>query len=402
MSYLFNDLVGFKANAIDAFGRLKVSQPFTIFDSQHRYQENDKWDTQLTGGGSKTYSSNESVVNMIVDTSSGSKVVRESKRVFPYQPGKSLFILTTFAMASSQSNLRQRIGYFGSQNGVYLEQSNGILYLVLRTYVGGTVDDTTYRVSQSSWNGDTLDGNGKSGITLNVTKANILWIDIEWLGVGDVRVGIVIDGRPVLAHTFRNPNLRNTTYMTTACLPLRAEIENTGATSVSSTMKHICSSVMSEAGFEGFSRKFNVSMDTTVRQLATGGTVYPIMSIRLNSSRLDSIVIPSQVNAIVTSNTWVNYKLAFGGTFGGTSPTWSTHSNGNVDYVIHDTATTLSSYSEIIGGYINNNGLIDIGTADFNFQLGRTINGTSDVFTLLMSANSNNINIIADLSWYEI
>lgn len=403
MSYLYSDLVGFKSDAIDAFGRLKVSQPFTVFDSQNRYQENDKWSTSTTGGGSKTYSSYESVVNMIVDTASGSKVVRETKRVFPYQPGKSLLIFSTFVFAASHNNLRQRIGYFGTENGVYLEQSGGVLYLVLRTSVSGGVDDSTYKVAQASWNGDTFDGNGKSGISLDVTKANIMWIDIEWLGVGDVRVGFVLNGRPIVAHIFRNPNLRTTTYMTTAILPLRAEIENTGSTSSSSTLKMICSSVMSEAGYEGFYKQYNTSMGTTVRSLTTGGTVYPVISIRLNSSRLDSIVIPSKIEAIVTSNTWVKYGITMSGTFGGTSPTWTTHSNGNVDYVIHNSSTTISSYSEISGGYINNNGAITITeVSNFNYQIGRDLSGTSDVFTLLMSASSNNINVISDLSWYEL
>lgn len=403
MSYLFSDKVGFRDDAIDAFGRLKVSQPFTVFESQHRYQENDKWDTSISGGGSKSHSAFESVVNLNVDTASGSKVIRETKRVFPYQPGKSLLILSTFVFAAAQSNLRQRVGYFGAQNGIYLEQDGSNIYLVIRTYVSGSVDDSTYKVAKGSWNGDVFDGTGKSGRVIDFTKANIMFIDIEWLGVGDVRVGFIVDGRPVIAHTFHNDNLRTTTYMTTACLPLRMEIENTGITSVSSSAKQICNSVMSEAGYEGFQRQFSVSMGTTVRSLATGGTVYPVISIRLNSSRLDSIVIPSHVDAIVTSNTWVSYRIVFNGTFGGTTPSWTTHSNGNVDYVIHDSATTLTGYSDIIGGYINNNGNISISDVlDFNYQLGRTISGTSDVCTLVLSASSNNVNIIADMAWREI
>lgn len=403
MSYLFSDKVGFRDDAIDAFGRLKVSQPFTVFESQHRYQENDKWDTSISGGGSKSHSAFESVVNLNVDTASGSKVIRETKRVFPYQPGKSLLILSTFAFASAQSNLRQRVGYFGAQNGIYLEQDGSNLYLVLRTYVSGSVDDSTYKVAKGSWNGDVFDGTGKSGRVIDFTKANIMFIDIEWLGVGDVRVGFIVDGRPVIAHTFHNDNLRTTTYMTTACLPLRMEIENTGTTSVSSSAKQICNSVMSEAGYEGFQRQFNIGMGTSVRDLSTGGTVYPVISIRLNSSRLDSIVIPASLSAIVTSNTWVNYKIVLNGTFGGTSPTWSTHSNGNVDYVVHNSSTTLTGYTEITGGYINNNGSISISDVlNFNYQLGRTISGSSDVCTLMFSASGNNVNVIADLAWREL
>jgi hypothetical protein len=403
MSYLFNDLVGFKATAIDGFGRLKTSEPFTLFDSQHRYQENDKWDTSTSGGGSKSYSSDQSVINMIVDGVSGSKVVRETKRVMAYQPGKSLLVLSTFVFASGQSNLRQRIGYFSTQNGIYLEQNNGTNYFVLRTYVTGTVDDSTYRVAQSSWNADTFDGNGSSGITIDFSKANIMWMDIEWLGVGDVRIGFVYEGRPVLAHTFRNPNLRTTTYMTTACLPLRAEIENTGNNFISSTLKHICNSVISEAGFEGFARKYNIEMGTTKRRLVSSGTLYPVMSIKINSSRLDSLIVPSDMDGIVISNQWVQYKILINATFGGTAPSYTTHSNGNVDYCIHDPATSVSGGTNIQSGYINNANSIELSNINnFNFQLGRTLAGVSDVLTLAMQSDSANTDIISSISWYEI
>lgn len=403
MSYLFNDQIRFNGEAIDAFSRLKVSTPFTLFDSQHRYQENDKWDTLTATGGTTTFRSNESALDLNVTTTSGSTVYRETKRVFAYQPGKSLLILSTFAFASKKNNLRQRVGYFGTQNGIYLEQNGNDVYLVLRTYVGGSVDDTTYRVAQANWNGDKFNGTGPSGRTIDLTKANILVIDVEWLGVGDVRVGFIVDGRPVIAHTFHNDNLRPTTYMTTASLPLRMEIENLGTTASASTAKQICNSVMSEAGFEGFSRRYNIAMGTTARTLATGGTLYPVMSLRLNSNRLDSIVVPSNISALVTTNNIAQYRILLNPTFGGTAVSWSTHYNGNVDYVIHDTGTTITNGTDIIGGYINTSGLLTVSDInDFNFQLGRTQAGVSDVITLAMAGKNNNTDVLADMSWFEI
>lgn len=403
MSYLFNDQIRFNGEAIDAFSRLKVSTPFTLFDSQHRYQENDKWDTLTATGGTTTFRPNESALDLNVTTTSGSTVYRETKRVFAYQPGKSLLILSTFAFASKKNNLRQRVGYFGTQNGIYLEQNGNDVYLVLRTYVGGSVDDTTYRVAQANWNGDKFNGTGPSGRTIDLTKANILVIDVEWLGVGDVRVGFIVDGRPVIAHTFHNDNLRPTTYMTTASLPLRMEIENLGTTASASTAKQICNSVMSEAGFEGFSRRYNIAMGTTARTLATGGTLYPVMSLRLNSNRLDSIVVPSNISALVTTNNIAQYRILLNSTFGGTAPSWSTHYNGNVDYVIHDTGTTITNGTDIIGGYINTSGLLTVSDInDFNFQLGRTQAGVSDVITLAMAGKNNNTDVLADMSWFEI
>lgn len=405
MSFLFNNRVSFNADAVDGFGRLKVSQPFTLFDSQHRYQENDKWNTFTTTGGSTLFRLNESALDLIVNTVSGAKVYRETNRVFPYQPGKSLLVLSTFVLASGQTNLRQRVGYFGTQNGVYLEQYNGINYFVLRTYVNGTADDSTYKVAQADWNGDKFDGSGPSGRTIDFTKANILWCDIEWLGVGDVRCGFYVDGRPVIAHTFHNDNQNTTTYMTTASLPLRMEIENLGPTSVSSTAKQICNSVMSEAGFDGFARRYNVSKSgSTFTTLTSAGYQYPAISLRMNSSRLDSVIIPSNISAVLDEQASnkpdvVQYRILLNATISGGS--WTTHYNGNVDYNI--TASSVTGGTDIIGGYISSSGSLDISQInDFNFQLGRTMTGGSDTFTLTFTAVNSGAQILADMSWFEI
>jgi hypothetical protein len=404
MSHLFNDLVGFKGNAVDAFNRLKTSNAFTLFDSSHRYRENPYWDTVSITGGSYAHSANESVIDMTVDTQANAKVVRETKRVFPYQPGKSLLVLNTFVFNEAKENLRQRVGYFGTQNGIYLEQSGSDVYLVLRSYVGGSVDETR-RIAQADWNGDNFLGNGPSGVTLDLTKGNIMWMDVEWLGVGDVRVGFISEGRPVVAHTFYNANLNSTTYMTTATLPLRYEIENLGITDSPSTMKQICSSVVSEGGYEGFTRKYNVTKNgTTATDLATAGTQYPMVALRLNSNRLDSVVVPSSLSVALdqldnNKPAIIQWKFLLNPSLSGGS--WVTHPNGNVDY--NNTATSLTGGTELFGGYVSSNSTFDVsGINDFNFQLGRTQNGVSDVLVLAFVPTVSGTDAYGDLSWYEI
>lgn len=410
MSYLFNDTVGFKDNAIDAFNRLKVANPFTIFDSQHRYQPNDKWDTFGVTGGTFSYSITESAVNLIVGTTIGSKVTRETKRVFPYQPGKSLLSLNTFAFSTPKSGLRQRIGYFGitggatsgiPHNGIYLEQNGLTLTMNL---VSGSLETTT-SVTQSQWNGDSFNGSGASGRTLDISKANIFWTDIEWLGVGDVRTGFFVDGKPVVAHTFHNDNIHTTTYMTTACLPVRYELENLTGQTGSSQIKQICSSIVSDGGYEGFSKRYNISKNgSNPTSLTTQDVQYPMIAIRLNSNRLDSIVVPSNISAVLEENvsnkpTTVQYKILLNPTL--TGNTWITHYNGNVDYNI--TATAVTGGTDIIGGYISSSGSLDISNInDFNFQLGRTQLRVSDVFALTFTPTEDNLSVYCDLSWFEI
>ena len=176
----------------DAFGRLRVSEPYTLFDSSNRYAADNQFDTSIVSGGSTTYLPNEATVQMTVNTTSAAEVVRQSFRCMPYQPGKSLLVLATFVINDPKANLRQRVGYFGTQNGVFFQLNNTTKSFILRTYIGGSVDDTTRKVDQSAWNGDKLDGTGASGLTLDLTKPQILWMDFEWLGVGNVRCGFII------------------------------------------------------------------------------------------------------------------------------------------------------------------------------------------------------------------
>jgi hypothetical protein len=205
---------------VDAFGRVRVSQPYTIFDSQNRYAIDNQFDTSTATGGSTTYLPNESSVRMDVTTSSGSEVVRQSYRCMPYQPGKGLLLLATFVMNTAKTGLRQRVGYFGTQNGVFIQQADSTVSFVLRSYISGSVSDAR-TVNQADWNGDKLDGTGASGYTLDLTKAQILWMDFEWLGVGSVRCGFIIDGNYIVCHTFENANDITSVYMTTAILPVR-------------------------------------------------------------------------------------------------------------------------------------------------------------------------------------
>ena len=396
--------VNFGAGTTDAFGRLRVSNQFTLFDSQHRYQINDKWNYVTSGGAATVYDTNGSLVNLNTNLSSGSQIVGETKRVMPYQPGKSLLIYSTFTMTNVQANQRQRVGYFGAQNGIYFEMDGTTANFVLRSYISGSISET--RKAKGTWNVDNLDGTGPSGINLsNFSNSLILFIDIEWLGVGDVRVGFVLNGTYVHCHTFKHTPTGGSpisgTYMTTACLPLRYELTNTGTVTASGNLKQICNSVISEGGYEGFSRRYNVDLGTTEKNLADANTLYPIMSLRLASGRLDSIIIPSDLNAIVTSNQDILYRVILNPTLSGTS--WQTHYAGNVQYDLSSTSLASGTGTNIIGGYVNKAGSLSINNAsDFNFQLGRTINGVSDVFTVAFAPTSANTKILADLSWFEI
>jgi hypothetical protein len=389
----------------DAFGRQRVSNPFTLFDSSHRFKDNNLWNTATTGTASAVFDSNEGLIDLNVDNTIDSEVIRETTKVFSYQPGKSLLIMNTFVMQSAKTGLRQRVGYYGASNGIYIELANSILYIVKRTSVSGVLVDT--RIAQSSWNNDTLDGTGPSGVTLDISKAQILYMDIEWLGVGNVRVGFVINGQFVLCHVFYHANLITSTYITTASLPLRYEIKNTAATSGNSTLKQICSTVISEGGYElrGLQQAISIPI-TTPRTLATAGTYYPIVSIKLKTATLDAIVVMTALSIMGIAN-GVNYNWqirASGTTTGGS---WiSAGTDSSVEYNISGTSFTGGRI--LASGYINSSNQgspsIDIlREALFKFQLERNgLTSTPYELTLVAAAGSINESIFASLDWEEV
>lgn len=372
--------VKFGGPTVDSFGRLRTSTPFTLFDSQNRYAADDQFFTTTATSGSTTFLTNESSVRMDVTADSGSEVVRQTYRVFPYQPGKSLLVLATFVMNSAKTNLRQRVGYFNSDNGVFLQQDGSTVSFVLRSYIGGSSSDAR-TVNKADWNGDKLDGTGPSRKTLDLTKAQILFLDFEWLGVGSVRCGFVIDGEFIVAHTFHNANSITSVYMTTAMLPVRYEIKNTAATASASSMKQVCSSVMSEGGYEKVTVESVARRTTALSSIST--TFLPLVSIRLNSSKLGAVIIVSKTAVIPTASQ--NYEIALLKNATLTSASYNTSTFSNVDFDVSATAVTGGTI--VRADYVsstNQSTAVYETPAGYNFDLQLGVDGSnvSDVYTL--------------------
>ncbi len=393
---------GFSGATSDAFGRLRVSEPYTLFDTNNRYYDHNQFSNAINGGANVVYVANQSSFQLNVGTSVGDSVIRETMKVFPYQPGKSQLTLLTFCMNTPKTNLRQRVGLFGATNGVFFENDGTYNYMVIRSGSTGVEE----RVRQDAWNGDRLNGaggaNNPSGITLYPDRTQIYYADVEWLGVGNVRVGFIINGQYILCHTFQHANQIGNTkvYMTTATLPIRYEITNTGATAGVSMMTQICSTVISEGGYNNFGTTQTAGTGTTQKRLANSGTYYPVVSIRLASTRLDSIVFPRQIDVLSPSVNYYRWTLLqnatlTGATWAGTSPT------GTVQYDL--AATAITGGVEIQTGYASARELTQLSAVDFfQFQLGRTLAGVSDTVTLALAATASNADVLAELGWQEL
>jgi hypothetical protein len=395
--------ISFPPTALDAFGRQRVSQPYTLFDSQNRYAADNQFDVAVTGTGVATYLPNEAAVKMEVTGAGAGSVVRQSYRSFPYQPGKGLLVLATFVMDGSQNlNLTQRVGYYNAQNGVFFQRIDGTYSFVLRSYVTGSVSDAR-TVNQSSWNGDKLDGTGPSGLTLDPSKAQILWMDFEWLGVGSVRCGFIINGQYIVCHTFENANVIANVYMTTAILPVRYEIVSTAA--VAASMKAICCSVVSEGGFE------QTSIDHVARRTTILGTIsttfLPLVSIRLAAGRLGAVVLPNRVQMLPTTSQ--NYEIALVKNPTLTSASWvAVPTDSNVEYDV--SATVMTGGSIVQTDYVTASGSGGVGNTseptgyNWDLQLGASIAGVSDIYTLgvRVVSGATTGDAVGSLSFYDL
>lgn len=388
----------------DAFGRLRVSNPFTLFDSFHRYQDNGKVNEYRSGTASSAHDSNSSTILLSIGANTGDLVYRESSRVFNYQPGKSLLTLQTFCMSPARAGLRQRIGYFDTSNGIYLERDGITVSLVLRSTSTGVL--TERRVNQPDWNQNTL-------ADLDLDRVQIFWMDIEWLGVGSVRCGFVIDGVFVHVHTFHNANTevspgvpRTTSYMGTACLPVRVEFENTANTGIPSQFRIICTSVISEGGIEPSGRPLSAGhLLASPRVISSGNGYVPLFTMRLKNSRLGGIVLPKKFSFAVSGNNNYEWRIVIGGTTTGGSGSWTDagSSNSSVEYALD--RTTITGGTMVEQGYIINSNQSSLSPNQaelFKYQLERnTFTGTSTELSLCLACTGTNNNVWASVEWQE-
>lgn len=260
---------------LDAFGRVRTSQPTFIFDSQFTYDLQPLMWEQVTSGTGATVthdSTNRCASCAFSSTSTGGKAFLQTFEHLRYQPGRSQLVEITFVMGTAVANVLKFAGLSTGTVGVELQQ-NGTSGTQLVLY-GATTAGTQTAV-QADWNVDKLDGTGVSGITLDLTKAQILVIDLQALYTGRGRVGFNIGGEVRWAHYFTCANILAFPYIQSANLPLRFGMTCTGT--VSATMLCICASVKSEGGQlfeEGF--PFTTSVDVT----ASSGSRTHALSLR--------------------------------------------------------------------------------------------------------------------------
>ena len=342
--------------AKDAFNRLRTSNPDTLFESTQQYNKQHLlWDEKTVGTASSTHVPDESATKMTVGSAQNDSIIRQTFEYFHYQPGKSQHILLT-SVLPSKTGVRARIGYFDDENGIYFECADGIPAFTVRSMSTGVL--TEDKVVRNAWNYDKMDGSGStdnpSTLNFDDTEGVLVWIDLEWLSLGRVRVGFFKGGIPWKVHDFIHEDIADRPYMTTANLPVRYEITNTAATSGSTDLMHICSTVISEGGFTVPGVPGSISNETTPVSVTTAR---PILSIRPKAT-FNSIT--NRINAVIedlsiySADQPVHVQVVYDGVL--TGAVWAdTHADNSLEHDV--TATAITGGLPIKDFYIAASGL---------------------------------------------
>jgi len=386
----------------DAFGRVRVSDPHTIFDSKHLHDKNPLlWDAVISGAGaSSTHSTTDADITMVV-TDDGEYVIRQTKRKFNYQSGKSQEILETGVIGDTTGTIN-RIGFFDGavtgtflpKNGIFLQSADNVASLNI--IKNGDTENQEIAL-QSNWNLDRMDGTGPSGITIDFTKTQILLIDFEWLGVGTVAIGFVINKMIYYVHNFHHANLFETVYMSSPNLPVRYEIRSTGG---SGQLKQLCCSVVSEGGLQPTGISYSIDRGISALNVDTNDDYYVGMAVRLKSTHLDSSIDITRITAITATNADMHWILLLNPTV--SSPlTFGDLANSAIQYSVQDGFTVTGGHVIDSGYYTQESNQVNVSVTSA-IKLGSTIAGVSDVVVLAFQRIINqNEDVLCAINIFE-
>lgn len=432
----------------DATGATRISTCINLFNAQFRYDaqpilfsnlitQTDAIDGDASTGFVGTVAHNVNPAAVVLNTfypgtdplppffpyPSDQHVIYQSKPYMPYQADSILVIniggiLRT--VAAVDYNVA-RIGYYDDVNdkditadiggsGVYFQvDAAGIVSIGRRTFNTGTQVDTL--VAQSAWNLDTLDGTGSSGYTLDITKTQIFYFDIEMNG-GRIRYGFNIQGTVTYVHQLLVTNTLAEATLFNYSLPIRAELINSspgGDTIVQgeaqmeiySTSVDLCGNSNLTSPTYPFNYTINSELDCP-KILNTSGQHRPLISIRLNPTKSRATIWPKRIDIDGETGSVVLWRLILNPT--GLTPTWVDVSTKSfAQYSIIDNDVTIGTDSVVIAsGYMSTLFTSDVQDLFTTYGLHASIDGaTPDVLSLTVEYVKGNSRTRGTITWVE-
>jgi hypothetical protein len=365
--------------------------------------END-FDEQITGTASSTHQPYLGMVQLSVGGSAGDQIIRQTRRVQRYLPGRSNEASIAIMLNNTTSGIRSRFGVFDEYNGAYFEHDGDDYNVVIRRNTSSGIEEE--RIARANWNQDKLDGTGPSGIIGDPTKIQMLVIEYEWYGAGQVDFKFVIDNNAHSVHQINHANRHDHTWASYGSFPIRYELTNVTGASGTHTVLHGSHSFLTEGTTTLLGKQLSISSPLTGYNLATANTFYPVIAIRLKSNALNSVVLPDEYAAGLLDKTDMFVRVIEKPTTV-TGGTWvSAGAESPLEYNI--TATSFT------GGNISSTSFLSekqmgesITFAERAItQIGRktttTIGDTSEVFLIAAAATDDNKDAWVSLGWIEV
>ena len=395
------------SSSIDSKGRLKVQTLETLFYNTFQYgKETDVWDESTDNGASATFLTNQGLVDMTVTSTLGSKVVRQTRSVMRYTAGRMNTLTFSVRLEMPVVGVRRRFGLFDGSDGFYFEDSGTLdangqpeYAVVLISTASGSL--VTERITRANWNGDKLDGAGPSGFTANPLAQQMISMDYEWYGAGQISFSYIMNGLPRVIHTFNTGNRLLFPWSRTPFLPIRLEIENFGGAAGTHHLYQGSNSVLVEGRLVKQGIPENILTPLTGITLDTALTFYPVVSVRMKPTNLEAVIILTNFVANTLDNTDIYYKVLRNATLNGT---WVDMPDANAFTQYNYTSTgAVTDGSQFDSGFVTSGAAVRIDLSNqADLQLGRGSMGTvSDTITIAIAAKAANKKAVASLSWIE-
>ena len=238
---------------LDAFGKLRTSGATLLGDYVFNtgLLPNDFTNTTSKTGASITWNANFHAAVLTLDGNAADEIITQTSNTYHhYFPGSSQTFMGTVALGDTgATNLIRAWGMFEGRNGFFFKQDGTELNVTIRSDTSGSPVDLD--IPQSDWNVDKLDGTGRSQMTIDVTKDNLYWMDVQWLGAGRVRFGVFYNGQRIVCHEHYHGNNYVPPVTGTGSLPV-CFVQKTNGTAIGSShsMNVYCAAVYTESEIE--------------------------------------------------------------------------------------------------------------------------------------------------------
>jgi hypothetical protein len=441
--------VSVAGNIYDTFSRLQTETPYTYMTSHVAFTpQYEIMGYNSTGTGSVFVDISNCLVQLSTTGSGSSRAFRQSLEYQVYQPGKGHQAIMTWTpqyKGTFDDSVAVRCGIYDDYRdkntpagttgprpylfqssiygglgqetdqpsmGHYFELSGNNWFVCERRNSPNNVISVV-RIPQNEWNTDTLNpafGNNPSGVTLQKDTESLFWMERQWLGVGNVNMGIYYDAKRIICHQFLNRNLQ-IPYTTLNKLPLRTEIEKVagGSTNPVATAS-ICWASQIDGQYIPMGALFSLPASVIKATTRVNSAPLPVLLLRLQQQYCRA-TFKMKVLELYGKAAGV-FSILKNPTITGPI-TWIKNPDRRsmIEYAIFANGTTeptntITGGMCILSGFYDkrSSNILGVGGEELITETAfcSNIKGNPDVLCIAMAGFSDNDDVNANVRWIEI